>query len=176
MENIILKRHKKIIDIAVIGMFAAIISVLSILPLPIVIMGVPATLQTFAIALTGMVLKGKRGLSAVAIYILIGMVGLPVFSAGRTSFEALFGLTGGFIWGFLPMVYLCGKSNFAINLAGLLICHICGIVQFVLVTKVGIMSAILAVCLPFIIKDIAMLAIAYMMSKTIKKTGILQNC
>ena len=175
MENSILRRHKRIVDIAVIGLFAAIISVLSILPLPIVIMGVPATLQTFAIALTGMTLGRRRGVGAIVIYILIGMVGLPVFSAGRTSFEALLGLTGGFIWGFIPMVYLCGKSNFAINLAGLLICHICGIVQFVLVTDMGIKAALLTVSLPFLIKDIIMVSIAYMVSKKIKKTGILHK-
>lgn len=69
--------------IATVGMFTAVLSVLSILTIPMPT-GVPVTLQTFAMALCGYVLGTKRGTASTVLYILLGTVGVPVF-AGMTG-------------------------------------------------------------------------------------------
>ena len=72
------------------AMFAAVIAVLAQIAFPLP-SGVPVTLQTFAVALTGVVLGAKLGTISTFIYILLGAVGVPVFSGlnGGLGFEGL---------------------------------------------------------------------------------------
>ncbi len=76
-------------SIVITGMFAAVIAVLAQVALPMP-SGVPVTLQTFAIALTGVVLGAKLGMAAAGVYILLGAVGVPVFRVRRRI--------GDFVW------------------------------------------------------------------------------
>lgn len=90
-----------------ISLFAAILAV-SVILVPSI--SVPAldlsfTLQTLFVVLIGFVLKPKDAFLSVMIYILIGAIGLPVFSQGRGGLSALFGPSGGFIMLF-PVVSL----------------------------------------------------------------------
>ncbi len=89
------------------GMFTAVLSVLSILTIPMPT-GVPVTLQTFAMALCGYVLGWKKGTSSTLIYILLGTVGVPVFAGMTGGPSWLAGYSGGFIWGFIFLTMLCG--------------------------------------------------------------------
>ena len=88
-------------------MFAAVIAVLAQIAIPLP-SGVPVTLQTFAVALTGVVLGAKRGSIATFVYILLGAVGVPVFSGFNGGLGAIVGKTGGFIWGFLFLAFFAG--------------------------------------------------------------------
>lgn len=88
------------------ALFAAIICVAA--PFSVQVGPIPITLATFAIYLTGAILGGKRGVAAVAVYIMIGAVGLPVFSNFNGGFGALTGPTGGYIIGYIPLVFLTG--------------------------------------------------------------------
>ena len=92
------------------GMFTAIIAVLSQLAVPMP-SGVPATLQTLAIVFCGLLLGWRTGVMSVGLYITIGAIGLPVFSAFRSGLGTIFGVTGGFIFGFIPFVILCGIAD-----------------------------------------------------------------
>lgn len=94
-------------ELALIGMFAAVLAVISQLSIPMPT-GVPITIQIFGVVLIGTVLGWKLGFLATLIYIFLGAVGLPVFSNFRGGFQFLLGLTGGYIWGWLIMVILCG--------------------------------------------------------------------
>ncbi|MEG1542756.1 MAG: biotin transporter BioY [Victivallaceae bacterium] len=67
---------------------------------------VPLTLQTFGIYLIGVFLGEKRGLAAVAAYLIEGSLGLPVFAGGSFGLVHLFGLTGGYLPTFLPELFL----------------------------------------------------------------------
>jgi biotin transport system substrate-specific component len=67
-------------DLANIAVFAALTAVLSILPGIPLVAGVPITLQTLAVLLTGLVLGGTRGFLAIGLYVLVGLLGVPVFS------------------------------------------------------------------------------------------------
>jgi len=144
---------------------------------------VPFTLQTFAIFFAALLLGWKRSLAAVAVYVVLGLVGLPVFSGFRGGAAALLGPTGGYIVGFF-FISLCyalaglKPGNRAVELAslvvGLLICYAFGTLWFVLVytrTK-GAMSfgAALMMCVvPYIVPDLIKLALAYVLSLKLKK-------
>ena len=78
-------------DMAYIAVFAALISICAWLSIPTT---VPITLQTFAVFLTVFLLGGRRGTLCVAVYLLLGAVGLPVFSFFRSGPAALLGASG----------------------------------------------------------------------------------
>ncbi len=88
----------KTLDMVYTAISAALIAVCSWISIPTT---VPFTMQTFAIFLTVCLLGGRRGTLAVLIYILLGAVGLPVFSGFRGGAGVLMGTTGGYIIGFL---------------------------------------------------------------------------
>lgn len=87
------------------GMFAAVLAVISQISIPMPT-GVPITIQVFGIALTGIVLGWKLGLSATIAYILLGAVGLPIFSNFQGGVHVLTGMTGGYILGWPVMAVL----------------------------------------------------------------------
>lgn len=81
------------------------------IPLP---NGVPMTLQTFSVALVGCCLyKNNKGLKSIIAYLFLGLIGMPVFAQGKGGFTSLIGLTGGFLIGFIFLVYFCQKLNLA---------------------------------------------------------------
>lgn len=164
------------------GMCTAIIAVLSQLSIPLP-SGVPVTLQTFAIALTGYLLGSKLGGISTLVYLLIGMIGVPVFSNFGGGVAVLFGKTGGFLIGFLFMAVLCGLAVdtkkklhpaflFIFSLAGLLLCHLFGILQFSFLTRMGFWPSALLVSLPYLIKDMISVVFAYFVASTIRKAVI----
>lgn len=70
-------------DLALVAVFAGLIAAFSLTPaIPVGLLGVPITLQTLAVLLTGMVLGPLRGFAATALYVLVGLAGLPVFAGG----------------------------------------------------------------------------------------------
>ena len=93
--------RSRTLQITFTALFAAIIAVLTIIPLPFHFLGVPMTLQTFAVAFCGFMIGWKLGLGSVGIYIFMGAIGIPVFSNMQGGFQKLIGPTGGFIYGFL---------------------------------------------------------------------------
>ena len=165
-----------------IGMFTAVLSVLSILMIPMP-SGVPITLQTFAMALCGYVLGWKKGVSVTFIYILLGSVGVPVFAGMTGGVSRLFSYTGGFIWGFIFLVICCGLSIKQKNIiariflgsVGLVICHLIGVVQFSIVAETEVAVAFMTVSLPYLIKDIISMIGAYAVAVPIRKSLAVQN-
>ena len=93
-------------DMTLIAVMAALICVAG--PLSIAIGPIPLSLASFAVYLAGAVLGAKRGPLAVAIYLLIGLVGVPVFSGFSGGFQKLIGVTGGYLVGYLPCALLTG--------------------------------------------------------------------
>ena len=69
---------------------------------------VPISLASFAVYLAGGILGWKKGTVAVLIYVILGAVGVPVFSGGAGGFAKLFGVTGGYIFGYIPCALLSG--------------------------------------------------------------------
>ena len=70
---------------------------------------VPITGQTFGVLLVGGALGFRRGLAAVALYVLLGLVGLPVFAEGKDGLQVVLGATGGYLIGFILAGSLVGR-------------------------------------------------------------------
>ncbi len=166
-------KSKKLVSITKTALMVAVIAVLSQIAIPIG--GVPLTLQTFAIAFCGYFLGIKLGLTAVSVYLLAGAIGLPVF-AGFGATASLIGPTGGFLFGFLPLVFFCGffrdrkkVTSIVLSTVGIAICHLFGVLWFSLISDSPILSSFLLTSAPFLIKDILSAFLAKMLAARIKK-------
>lgn len=88
-------------DIALIAVFAALLAAFAMMPpVPVGPAGVPITLQTFAVALCGLVLGPWRGGAAVLLYVVLGLLGLPIFSGMNGGIGILAGPSAGYIISF----------------------------------------------------------------------------
>lgn len=159
------------------GVFAALLAVLSQISIPLPT-GIPVTLQTFAVALCGFALGPGLGAAAVGVYLALGAVGVPVFAGFSGGIGSFVGMTGGYLWAFLPMAFLCGlgarQKNRALALTvgflGLVICHLCGSFQFALVSAVSPWNAFLLASAPYLLKDAASLVAAYLAAAAILRS------
>lgn len=159
------------------GVFAALLAVLSQISIPLPT-GIPVTLQTFAVALCGFALGPGLGAAAVGVYLALGAVGIPVFAGFSGGIGSFVGMTGGYLWAFLPMAFLCGlgarQKNRALALTvgflGLVICHLCGSFQFALVLAVSPWNAFLLASAPYLLKDAASLVAAYLAAAAILRS------
>lgn len=95
-------------DIALIAAFTAIIAACALAPALPTPGPVPITLQTFGVLLAGAVLGARRGFLAAGLYVLLGAVGLPIFSGGAAGLGVLAGPSGGYLIGFPLGAALCG--------------------------------------------------------------------
>jgi len=170
----------KIKDITIIAMFAALIAICSWISIPTT---VPFTLQTFGVFIAVGLLGGKRGTLAVLVYILLGAVGIPVFSGFKGGVGALFGPTGGYIIGFLAsaliiwlITHLWGSRTVTLAIAmliGLLACYTLGTVWFMVVYArtngpISLAATLSACVFPFIIPDLVKIAVALLLTKRLK--------
>ena len=156
---------------------AALIAVCAWITVPTV---VPFTLQTFAIFLAVGVLGGKLASAAVGVYLLLGAVGLPVFSGFSGGIGRLAGATGGYLVGFLlltlamwGMEALLGRGPVVFVLSGIVglaVCYAFGTAWFVLVYTsasgpIGVASALWMCVIPFLLPDGLKLALALILSR-----------
>lgn len=168
-------------EIVYIGIFAALMAVCAWILIPA---AVPFTLQTFAVFLAVGLLGGRCGTLAVLVYILMGAVGLPVFSGFKGGLGALFGSTGGYIFGFLFSALLMwwmenvfGEGTWVLVLSmclGLLVCYAVGTAWYMLVYThstgaVGVMTVLGWCVFPFVIPDCLKILLAVWLTKRLKK-------
>lgn len=184
------RRTSATYNICITAMFVAIITVCAWLAIPI--SAISITLQTMAVCFAAALLGWKRGLVAVAAYILLGLVGVPVFSKFQSGVGVLAGVTGGYIIGFLFTALIVGvvsdvlkkfvsnKILIAVFLAlamivGVAICYAFGTGWYVIVYGMknaeGItVSAALSMCVfPFIVPDLIKIAVALSLTLTLKR-------
>ncbi len=170
----------RVLDMAYIALFAVLMAVCAWVTVP---MTVPFTMQTFAVFAALAALGGRRGLYAVAVYLLMGLVGLPVFS-GFQSTGALLGPTGGYLVGFLAaaLVYWVvtaqlGESLPAVIFGCLLVMaayYVFGTVWFMIVYArttgpVGLSAALGWCVIPFLVPDLVKLGLAVTLAGRVKK-------
>lgn len=158
--------------ITVTTLFSVIIAVCSWISIPIG--SVPVTLQTFAVALAGFLLGKKKGAICATLYLLMGAIGLPVFSAMQGGFGPFLAPTGGFLIGFIPLAFFCGfgkdkRSAAIFGALGLVCLHITGVIYMCLVSHTEPLTTLLTVSLPFSLKDAICLFAAYITAARIKK-------
>lgn len=138
------------------------ISAYIIIPLPFT--ESPLALQTLVVNLVGFLLPTKKAGTVMAVYILLGLIGIPVFTGGTAGFGKMFGPTGGYIWGFLVAAvlisYFKGKQYHfkrygAVSIGiGIPVIYIMGAVQLQAVTHMSWIHVVAIGVLPFIPLDI----------------------
>lgn len=175
------QKTNKTKDLVLIALFAVLIVVCSWISIPSV---VPFTMQTFAVYLTLNYLGAKRGTVSIFIYLCLGLIGVPVFSNFNSGIGALFGVTGGYMLGWLLSGLVMWLSEKLLGtkiwaqaismLAGLIVCYIAGTAWFMVVYArntgpIGIWSALLWCVIPFMIPDLLKLGLALWLSQRLKK-------
>lgn len=174
------KTNSKITDMVYIGLSAAIIAVCSWISIPLT---VPITLQTMGVVLISGLFGAKRGTLSTLLYILIGAIGVPVFSGFKSGFGVLLGSTGGYIIGFIFTALIVGivsdKTNklWALILSmvvGILVCYAFGTAWFAVVyaktNELASLATILGWCvIPFLIPDAIKIALAAVLTNRLKK-------
>ena len=170
-----MNKNKPLITLSLSALFAAVTVICTYIAVPT---PMPFTLQTLAIFLACFFLGFKGAFLSTLTYILLGVVGLPVFTGFRGGFSALLEPTGGFIIGFLfiPVAYgiLCGilgKKFEAIWLfIGLLFCYLTGSLWYLIYTDENSYPVVLLTTVaPFVLLDIIKLFVAFVLSNTLKK-------
>ncbi len=96
------------VDLALVAVVAALVAVCAITPPVPTGVGVPITLQTFGVLLAGLVLGARRGAAAVALYVLVGLAGVPVLAGGTGGPGVLAGPTVGYLLAFVPAAAVAG--------------------------------------------------------------------
>jgi biotin transport system substrate-specific component len=140
-------------------------------------------MSVFAIMLTGMLLNWRMAAVSAAVYVLLGLIGVPVFSGFRGGLSVLVGPTGGFILSYVPMAAIISLiSSLKIKnkivgvflhisgaIVGLVLCYLLGTTQFTMVTGSSFKNA-LAICVyPFIVFDLVKTAIAVIVAISVKR-------
>ena len=167
-------------DICYAGLFAAVIAVMAQISIPMPL-GVPMTMQTFAITLAAVVLGSKLSAIATLVYLLLGAVGVPVLANFSGGIDKFVGPTGGFLISFPIMAYIIGlglgvehrdafKGAFPVAVVvGTVVNYIVGVILFVIVAHSTVSVAVSACVLPFIPTAIIKAVLACVLGLNIRK-------
>jgi biotin transport system substrate-specific component len=101
--------NARVRDVALVVAGALLIYLTARVAIPVPGSPVPITGQTFGVLLVGGALGFRRGLIGVALYVLLGVIGLPFFAEGRGGISVIWGATGGYLVGFVIAGALVGR-------------------------------------------------------------------
>lgn len=169
-------------NMALCALFAALLTVCAWLAIPAG--DTVFTMQTFGVCLTLGLLGGKKGTVSILVYLLLGAVGLPVFTGFQGGVGALLGVTGGYLLGFLAsgLVYwlitalggTSGKVRLMAMVLALLACYVFGSLWFRFGylqggSQMG-MGLIFAKCvLPYLLPDALKLGLAWYLTGRLQR-------
>jgi len=142
---------------------------------------IPFTLQMFAVTFAIIVLEPRQAIAAIAGYLVLGAIGVPVFSGMRGGIGVLMGPTGGFLWGYLIGVSLAvgllallrarGIDNFGTGVAAGIVftavAYLCGWAQYMAVANVGPIESLMVTVAPFIVVDLVKIVAATAVARTV---------
>ena len=188
-KEMAVKRSSSAIEVktmVLIALMAAITCILGPMSLTIPVSVVPISLTNLAVYFTVYVLGMKRGTVSYLVYLLLGLVGLPVFSGYTGGAGKLFGPTGGYLIGFIFMALICGffidkwQTKLYLHVLGMvlgtIVCYIFGTVWLAIQVHMGFYQALASGVLPFIIGDLVKIVIALLagpvLRKQLKKAGL----
>lgn len=173
------KRPFQTLDLVHIALGSVLIAICAWISIPTT---VPLTMQTFAIFFVLSALGGKRGTTAIIVYVMLGAAGVPVFAGFTSGIGILLGNTGGYIVGFilLGLIYwmligLLGKKLWAeifAMIVGLFTCYAFGTAWYMIVYfqekgAIGLAVVLWWCVIPFIIPDLVKLGLALAMARRI---------
>ena len=167
-------------DMTLTAVMAALICIAG--PMTIAAGPVPLSLATFAVYLAGAVLGKRLGTLAAGLYLVIGIIGVPVFSGFSGGFQKLAGVTGGYLIGYLPCAWLSGfgtelscnreKSRWmipAMMAAGTAVLYIIGTAWFMIQTGNTLGGALGLCVLPFLPGDAVKIIAATLLTVPVRK-------
>ena len=165
-------------DMTLIAVMAALICAAG--PLTIPAGPIPLSLATLAVYLAGSILGRKKGTLAVGLYLIIGIIGVPVFSGFSGGFQKLAGVTGGYLVGYLPCAYLSGMGgelrektgwwfHVLMMIAGTVLLYAVGTAAFMLHTGNALGAALSLCVIPFLPGDILKVAAATFLTQTLRR-------
>ena len=163
-------------ELCMCGLMTALMCVLS--PMVIPIGPVPVSPAVFVICLTAYLLGGRLAAMSAGIYLLTGMAGMPVFSGYTGGVGKLAGPTGGYLIGYLFTAFIggmaCEKFNrktlpsaFGMG-AGVAAAYLFGTIWFVHSMNAGLVYALSVCVFPFIPLDLAKIAAAILLGRTVR--------
>ena len=168
-------------QMAVTALMAAALCVLG--PLSVPIGAIPISLSNFVICLTAWLLGPKFGTLSVAVYLLIGLVGVPVFSGYGAGIAKLAGPTGGYLVGYLLLAFIGGlfieksKGQPVISGIGLVLgdaaCYVLGTAWFVFQMQCELGYALSVCVYPFIALDLAKIVVSCIVGALLRKRLVL---
>ena len=139
---------------------------------------VPIVMQNMFVFLAGLLLGSRWGLASVAVYLLAGACGLPVFAGGLGGIGRIVGPTGGYLIGYLPAVfimgYISGKGNAHIGydvlamICGTVVLYACGVTWLKILTGMSWSKALAAGMYPFLVGDALKIAAAALIAKALR--------
>ena len=164
-------------QMATTALMAAVMCVLG--PLTVPIGAVPISLANLVICLTAWLLGPKLGTLSVAVYLLIGLIGVPVFSGYGAGLAKLAGPTGGYLVGYLLLAFIGGlfieksKGSPVISGVGLVLgdaaCYVLGTAWFVYQMQCELGYALSVCVYPFIALDLGKIVVSCIVGALLRK-------
>lgn len=166
------------------ALMAALICIIAPLSIPLA-GGVPISLATLAVMLSGSLLGKKWGTLSVGIYLILGCIGIPVFAGYSSGFSNVFGPTGGYLLGYLVLAFMTGWLYHAYGkklekgkklivlvlsiLLGEVLLYALGTLWFMFVSKMGLMASLVYCVIPFIPGDIFKIIVTCILTVSLEK-------
>jgi biotin transport system substrate-specific component len=181
-------RNTKTANLTVIGLMTAVLCIMGPMSLVIPISPVPISLTNLAIYLAVILLGMKRGTVVTLVYLFIGLIGIPVFSAFTGGPGKLIGPTGGYLIGFIFLALIAGyivdrypgKIGWtALGMViGTIVLYVLGTAWLAYTAGMTFTQALLAGVIPFIpgdaLKIVVAIMIGFPVKKRLLKAGILR--
>ena len=160
------------------ALFAALTAVFSQMMIPLG--PIPFSMGLFAVLLSGVVLDKKYALASQVVYLLLGLIGVPVFGGFSSGPSTLFGMTGGYLIAYPLMAFLTAlipqlmhRKNFLTYFFGMIIslfvCYLLGSIWFAFVAKTGWWQAVLTGVAPFVLPDLVKAALCALLGLALQK-------
>ena len=175
--NTVSAPRTKTYEITITALMAAVTCILA--PLSIPIGPVPISFTNLAIYLSLYLLGWKKGTISYLIYLLIGLVGIPVFSGFTSGPGKLFGPTGGYLIGFIPLALIAGffinhfHNKKALSFLGMIlgtaVCYALGTSWLSIQAHMGFQAALMAGVIPFLPGDFIKMILALLIAPQIRK-------
>ena len=174
---------KKTNTLTKIALMAALQCIISPFAIAFPISPVPMSLATLMLYLSVYILGKKHATISCGIYLLIGLVGLPVFSGFSGGAGKLFGPTGGYLIGYLALTWICGwcvekwsgasRTGYLMQILGLVlgtaVCYLFGTVWLSYQAGMDFVAALGVGVLPFIIGDVVKIAVGVAVGNLVRK-------
>lgn len=171
-------------NIVFVALFAAISAISGFLAVPIPGTPVPIVLQNMMVVLSGMLLGPILGSASTLLFVVAGLLGLPILSGGTGGFAKLMSPTGGFIVGYVISSLVTGlimgkpvygrKSSLArticASVTGFAVMYIPGLLHFMNVMDTDLKETVMLCVLPYLPGDLLKLILCILLSMTLRSS------